>query len=159
MTFRAVKPWIAVSAILYFGISIVLLSIIMWLADASWYLMMPIKIFFLCGFCIFVHHCFVKRITISTQGVEYKSLTKNYSLHWEDIKAIGTGYYMIRSINRPRLIYFTKNLLPSPIITDKEFRSNDYIVVHYRKRIEMEILKYWARGIHGTEWYLPTTLN
>jgi len=147
MTFRVIGQRTAIITLTFYGIICTILPTIAWLANSPWYIMLPITIFSVSLFGYYLYICTIRRIVIGANGVEYRTITKRNKMSWVDIKVVGIGFLGGIGYGKPSWIYFTTEEIAFPLLTSSNYRSDKYIIVHYRKKLRAEIIKYWMENI------------
>ena len=149
MTFRIIKPSISIKVFFFvgFGVGAFFIPTFLPSVDEPG----PLFIFGIICLCCsspLLINCFIKRLTISESGIEYKSVITHYKISWDEIKIIGIGYIEGRGTGLTQWIYINSGSTSYPPLSVDRINPKLFII-QYRHRIIDEILRYWPKEILG----------
>ena len=97
----------------------------------------------------FLYVFVTRRITVTEDGLEYRTMFKRKFWKWNDIRFIGVDLHTTRLNGTPLLICFTKDY--DSEMTDAVACDNAFLRVYYRKKLVDEISKYYGGEIVGLQ--------
>jgi len=147
MTFRVVKLRYVIISIT--ATSLVIFMPIIGIVEGMWLYASVSAILWLCVLGAAIEYFIIRRIVITAQGVEYKSLMRHYEFGWDNIKTISIEYYPMRGEGRPAWICFSTKEYPNHIPYEEKEVHKKPIVAHFRPKLINEVKKYWKQDIYG----------
>ncbi|KGK85827.1 hypothetical protein DP73_18000 [Desulfosporosinus sp. HMP52] len=143
--FNVIKPITgSFFAFAYFGLFVM---------SVLFYILIPDFIFLVlllgtcASFLYFSYKLLFQKVTISSQGVKYKTPFTSYELIWKDIKAVGVADFSFLA-SRASWIYFSEQDKRIDNISGMK-TAPAFIMMNYREPVISEIKKYW----HGEIYY------